>query len=256
MFFDVNRSLAWGLYGETNGWRMPWNWEVAIFNGLVTGGAETGSSGSLDDNFAYSARLFAYLTGQWGKGELADLEWHDTLAMRVGAGFANSTINRSGVTEFGSVRVVDSGATLSSLLPGVVDEYTVNLYSLDLSSKLRGWSLTCEYYLRNINDFEGATLPDMFDHGLWFQLGKFVLPRKLELLTRWSRVVGSSGTLGVEDQSAEEIAGGFVWYFRDQHAKLTVDATYLNGAPINSASLDISPGDIGWLFRSQIQFAF
>jgi len=256
MFFDVNRSLAWGLYGKTNGWRMPWNWEVAVFNGLVTGGAETGSSGRLDNNFAYAARMFAYPTGQWGTGELADLDWHDTLATRIGAGIANSTINRSGVDEFNSVRVVDSGETLSSILPGAVDEYTVNLFSLDVSSKLRGWSLTFEYYFRNINNFEGATSPDLFDHGLWFQLGKFILPGKLQLLTRWSRVVGNSGTLGLEDQSAEEIAGGFAWYFRDQHAKLTFDASYLNGAPINSASLDISPGDIGWLFRSQIQFAF
>ena len=31
---------------------MPLDWEIAVFNGLVTGGAETGSSGELDDNFA------------------------------------------------------------------------------------------------------------------------------------------------------------------------------------------------------------
>ncbi len=259
MFFDVNRSLAWGLYGKLNGWRMPWNWEVAVFNGLVTGGAETGSSGTLDDNFAYSARMSAYPTGRWGAGELADFSWHDTLATRIGAGVANSTINSSGKTEFDSVRVVDSGETLSSLLaplPDTVDEYTVSLFSLDFSSKWRGWSLSFEYYFRNINEFKGAALPDLFDHGFWFQLGKFVIPEKLQLLARWSRVDGNSGTLGLEDQSAEEIAGGFVWYFRGQHAKVTFDATYLNGAPIDSASLDISPGDIGWLFRSQIQFAF
>ena len=49
MYFDVNRSLAWGLYGQDDRWRVPLNWEVAIFNGIVTGGAETGSSGTLDD---------------------------------------------------------------------------------------------------------------------------------------------------------------------------------------------------------------
>ena len=96
----------------------------------------------------------------------------------------------------------------------------------------------------------------MFDHGFWLQCGKFIVPEKLQLLARWSRVVGNSGALGTGDESAEEIAGGFVWYFRGQHAKFTVDATYLDGAPISSSALDISPGDIGWLFRSQIQFAF
>ena len=255
-FFDVNRSLAWGLYGERNDWNTPWNWELAVFNGLVTGGAETGSSGSLDNNFAYSGRIFVYPTGEWGAGELADFQWHDTLATRMGAAFANSMIEREGKTEFDSVRVVDSGNTLSSLLPGAVDEYSVNLFSLDISSKLRGWSLSFEYYFRNIEGFEGATIPDLFDHGFWFQLGKFVIPRKLQLLTRWSRVEGDSGTLGLTNQSAEEIAGGIVWYFRDQHAKVTFDASYLDGAPISSTALDITPGEIGWLFRTQIQFAF
>lgn len=83
-----------------------------------------------------------------------------------------------------------------------------------------------------------------------------VVPRKLQLLTRWSRVDGNSGTLGVNDESSEEVAGGFAWYFRDQHAKLVADLTHLDGAPINSSALDISPGDRGWLYRSQIQFSF
>jgi hypothetical protein len=255
-FFDVNRSLAWGLYGERNDWNTPWNWEMAVFNGLVTGGAETGSSGTLDNNFAYSGRIFVYPTGEWGLGELADFEWHETLATRAGIAFANSTVERDGATEFSSVRVVDSGATLSSLLPGIVDEYTVNLYSVDASFKRRGWSMSFEYYFRQINEFDAPIVPDLFDHGFWFQMGKFVVPGQLQLLTRWSRVEGDSGTLGLTSQSAEEIAAGFVWYFRDQHAKVTFDATYLDGAPINSTALDITPGDIGWLYRTQIQFAF
>ena len=256
MYFDANRSLAWGLFGESINTRIPWDWEVAIFNGLVTGGAETGSSGTLDDNFAYSARIFAYPTGDWGDGELADFRWHDTVATRIGAGVANTKINSDGLTEFNSVRVVDSGETLASLLMGSVDEYTVNLFSLDYSQKWRGWSLAYEYYFRHINDFQGAAVPSLFDHGFWFQLGKFVIAERIQLLARWSRVEGNSGTLGVENQSAEEIAVGFVWYFRRQNAKLTIDATYLDGAPIDSASLDISPGNIGWLVRSQIQIAF
>lgn len=255
-YFDVNRSLAWGLYGESRCCPTPISWEVAVFNGLVTGGAETGSSGVLDNNFAYSGRIFSFPTGDWGTGSLADLDGHQHLATRVGAGITNSTIDRAGTNEFNRVRVVDSGATLATILPTSVDAYNVSIYSLDLSTKFRGWSTTVEYYFRNISRFEGTPLPDLFDHGFWLQLGKFVVPGKVQLITRWSRVVGNSGSLGRYDQSADEVAGGFVWYFRDQHAKLTVDVTHLDGAPINSAALDIAPGEIGWLFRSQIQFAF
>jgi len=256
MYFDVNRSLAWGLYGEALPADIPVEWEMALFNGLVSGGAETGSSGTLDNNFAYSARLFAYPMGDWGAGTLADLDWHESPAVRIGTAFAGSTINREGVTEFNSIRVVDSGSRLSTLLPLSVNQYDVQLYCLDASCKYRGWSVTSEYYFRNIGSFEGASIPDLFDHGFWLQVGKFVVPGKVELISRWSRVVGVSGTLGLEEQSADELAAGFVWYFRGQNAKLTFDATHLDGAPINASSLDISPGDRGWLFRTQIQLAF
>ena len=116
MYFDINRSLAWGLGGRIHSRIIPLNWETAIFNGLVTGGAETGSSGTLDNNFAYSARLFAFPTGDWGTGSLADFDWHDTLATRVGAAFAGSTIDRVGATEFNSIRVVDSGERLTRVV--------------------------------------------------------------------------------------------------------------------------------------------
>ncbi len=255
-YFDVNRSFGFGVFGQPSPSRVPWNWEAAIFNGLVTGGAETGSAGTLDNNFAYSGRLFFYPTGEFGQAGPADLKWHETVATRTGIGYANSTIDRNGSTEFQALRVVDTGQQLSSLLPDDVAQYQVNLYCVDGSLKYRGWSVTLEYYFRNVSSFEGAVLPDLYDHGYWLQLGKFVIPRKLELLARWSRVVGNSGTLGGDNLSADERAGGVVWYIREQNAKLTFDLTYLNGAPINSSALDISPGDLGWLYRSQVQFAF
>ncbi len=256
MYFDVNRSLAWGLYGKLDALDTPINWEVALFNGLVTGGAETGSSGDLDNNNAVSARISCFPTGDWQSGQLADFTIHDSFASRLGAGCAFTTIDRSGQTEFNALRSVDSGASLATLLPTSVTSYDVALYSLDGSMKFLGVSATCEYYFRNVNGFRGVSLPNLFDHGFWLQTGIFLIPQKLELLSRWSRVQGSSGTLGAFDQSSEEIAGGLVYYFREQQAKLTVDATYLNGASIDSSTLDIAAGDIGWLYRTQLQFSF
>ncbi len=212
-FFDVNRSLSWGLYGRSERFRTPVFWELALFNGLVTGGAETGSSGTLDNNFAYSGRVYWYPRGDWGDSEIADFEGHCQLATRFGAGWANSSIDRIGSTEFDTVLVVDSGLRLSSLLPVAVDEYTVNIFAVDWGAKFRGWSFTSEYYFRSIGGYQGAQVPDLFDHGFWLQMGKFVVPKKVELLSRWSRVVGNSGTVGVNDQSADEISGGIACYF-------------------------------------------
>lgn len=255
-FFDVNRSLAWGLAGRFERGRIPIHWEAAVFNGLVTGGAETGSSGDLDNNFAVSGRAFCYPTGDWGTSELADFEYHCRPATRLGLGYANTTNDRIGRTEFQSTRVVDTGDLLSSLLPPSALQYEVSLYAVDASVKYRGWSSTLEYYFRNISDIEGARVPDLFDHGFWFQISKFVVPEKLQLTSRWSRVVGNSGTQGGLNESSDEIAGGFVYHFRGQNAKLTVDATHINGAPIDSSALGLSPRDTGWLLRTQFQFAF
>lgn len=259
-FFDVNRSFAWGLYGSSRNFLCPVFWEAAIFNGLVTGGAETGSTGSLDSNFAYSARIHSYPTGKWGLGELADFENHQRLATRIGMGFASSRIDSRGTTEFNTLRVVDSGATLASLLSTRFGDpkisYSVNLFCADYSFKYRGLSGTLEYYFRSVDDFKGVDVSSLFDHGFWLQYGYFISPANFQLLTRWSRVVGDSGTLGGKNQSSDEVAAGAAWYFRENHAKAVVDISHLNGAPINSSALDVVPGERGWLYRCQIQFSF
>lgn len=255
MFFDANRSLAFGAYGERRQRDRLYTWETAIFNGLVTGGAETGAVGNLDNNFAVSGRVAAYFGGDWGD-DFADYQFSLSPLYRLGTAFAVSKIDSIGQTEFRGIRVVDSGERLANLLPVDVTSYLVDKYAVDASMKYRGWSFSSEYYFRNIGRFVGANLPNLFDHGFYLDTGYFVIPQKLELLARWSRVMGSSGTLGVANQSADEKTVGAVRYFRHQQAKLTLDATYLNGAPIDAFSLDIFPGQKGWLLRTQLQFSF
>ena len=256
MFFDANRSLAMGFASEVRRDETRWAWESAVFNGLVTGGAETGAAGSLDNNFAFSTRLAGYFGGDWGEDDLCDYDWHPTPVWRVGSAMAVSRIDRVGATEFGSLRVVDSGQSLASLLSPAISEYLVNMYSLDASVKVRGLSVSHEYYFRRIGDFVGAPQSSLFDHGFNLQSGYFVIPQRLEAIGRWSRVTGTSGTLGGESRSSDERSAGLVWYFRRHSAKLTFDATYLDGAPIDSFSLDVRRGMQGWLARTQLQFSF
>jgi hypothetical protein len=256
MFFDANRSLAYGVTGEQEGRWGRMTWEVAVFNGLITGGAETGSARSLDNNFAASGRLAHYFGEEWGVDDLCDFDYHELPAFRTGAAVARSGIDRKGKTEFNSIRVVDSGRELASLLPLETTGYQVSMYALDGSLKWRGLSVTGEYYFRNVGHFQGISQAGLFDHGFSLETGYFIIPQKLELLTRWSRVVGESGSLGSKNESSDERAVGAAWYFRRHLAKLNFDATYLDGAPIDSFSLDIDPGARGWLFRTQMQFGF
>jgi hypothetical protein len=152
--------------------------------------------------------------------------------------------------------VVDSGESLASLLPAGVENYDVEYFTLDGHFKFRGWSLILDYYWRRISDFTADSVPNLSDHGYVLQTGYFVCPQRLEILARWSRIVGNSGTLGVRDQSSDEVAGGIAWYFRGNNAKLVFDVTHINGVPVFESRLEMIPGDAGWLYRTQFQLAF
>ena len=255
--FDINRSIGAGLYGRLDFLPRPVNWEAAVFNGFQTQKFVPGRAEELDRNLATSVRLFSDVVGDYGKDGEPDLSFHDAPAVRIGAAFARSRLNKKdGLREFSVLRVVDTGATLASILPATVNEFDAFLYSVDANFKYRGLSLLSEYYFRSLTQFSGTAVPNLFDHGFMLQGGYFAVRDKLELLARWSRVVGDSSTLGLRNRSADEVAGGLAWYIRGQNLKLVSDVTHLNGATVNSTATNIRPRDDGWLFRTQFQIMF
>lgn len=255
-FFDINRSLGASLLGQIMIDETPLAWEAAVFNGFNTQGFVPVRSGQLDRNLATSARCTIDLLGEWGTDGEPDLTQHENPAIRAGGGFAYSRVDAEGLREFESIRAVDSGAVLATILPPGVDAFNVFLYAADLNFKWRGLSVLSEAYFRRINQFSGGQVADLFDRGFLVQSGYFVCPNKLELVGRWSRIVGDSGTLGDRRQSADEVAGGVVWYIRGHFAKLTFDVTRVNGTPIRDPALNLLPGDDGILYRSQFQLWF
>ena len=253
VIFDINRSLGMSLFGKIGCDPGAINWEVALINGLHTGGFRTSRAGELDHNLATSGRISTDIIGDYGKGE-SDLAFHENLAIQLGGGFAVSRIERDGLREFASIRTIDSGATLASLLPANVNSYTVALYTVDMGLKYQGWSLIADYYFRQLTNM--GPVPALSDHGLLLQTGYFVVPEKFEVLSRWARGVGDSSTLGVSERSYDELGFGFVWYIKGQNLKFTFDANHFNGAPRTDSTLNLVAGDTGWLYRSQFQFAF
>lgn len=262
VLFDLNRSFGIGLTSQIDaltdiGVGVSPIWiETAIFNGFRTGSVSTIRGEGLDRNFGWSMRGYVDLFGDFGPGGEADLSWHCEPVLRVGGGLAFTRVDREGSAEFDRQRVVDSGVTLSSLLPASITAYDVWLSTVDAQFKYRGLSVIAEYYWRNMTQFNGAGVPGLADAGYVLQAGQFLVAEKLELIARWSRITGDSGTLGGSIQSSDEIGAGAVWYIKGDNAKVTFDVTHVNGAPVNSARLDLLPGDAGWLFRTQCQIAF
>lgn len=256
LFFDIGRSVGVSLLGETEAWDVPLRFETALMNGFNTGRDSTISGEDLDSNLAWSARASMDLFSDFGNDGEPDLSWHPYPALRLGGGMACTTADREGPNEFTRQRVVRSGERLSNLLPAAVSAYDIWLITVDAHWKHRGWSLIAEHHWRHIADFRGGNIPGLLDQGLVLQTGYFVLPERLELLARWSRIAGDSGTLGAQHQHTNEIAGGFAWYIRGHHVKFNLDISWIDGVPVNSPRLNLLPGDEGWLMRTQFQLAF
>jgi hypothetical protein len=256
LFFDLNRSIGVGVFGELDAWSTPIRLETAVFNGFQSGADTDIRDAGLDQNFAWSARVYTDLLSEFGSDGEPDLGWHPEPALRLGCGLAGTRVDASGENEFNRPRVVDSGATLASLLPPAATAYDVRMYTVDAHWKHRGRSLIAEYYWRCIANFSGGDVHGLSDHGFNLQFGQFVVPSKLELLARWSRIAGDSGTLGVTRQSTDEVAVGAAWYIHGHNAKLILDVSRENGMPLSSPRLDMLPGSEGWLLRTQLQFGF
>jgi hypothetical protein len=257
VFFDLNRSIGAGVYGQLDHFSMPLRFETAVFNGFRTDNDSTNrANGELDSNFAWSLRSYTDLFSDFGEDGEPDLSWHVLPALRVGGGLAYTRVDEEGSSEFRRLRVVDSGARLASILPPGVSAYDIWYFTVETHLKYRGFSVIADYYWRYITQFSGGSVPSLYDDGFVLQTGYFICPKRLELLFRWSRIVGDSGTLGLEYQSSDEVATGFVWYIKGHNAKLTFDVSHFNGTPFSEARLDILPGDVGWLYRTQFQLAF
>lgn len=255
LFFDMGRSTGVSIFGEGDVYNMPARFEIAITNGINSGRDATISSEDLDRNVAWSGRASVDPLGPFTPGE-SDLSWSPESILRLGAGVAGTILDREGNVEFARPRVVSSGERLSDLLPGTVDSYDFLMFTIDTHWKVRGFSFIAEYHWRTLYNFTDNSIPTLADTGLVLQTGYFVIPEKLELLARWSKITGDSGTLGNEFQTTNEIGTGFAWFIRNQDVKFTVDLSWIDGVPVNSPRLSLLPGDEGLLLRSQLQFGF
>jgi hypothetical protein len=256
LFFDLNRSIGAGVFGELNSWLTPIHFETAIFNGFQSGADTDVRDSGLEQNFAWSARMQTDLFSEFGNDGEPDLSWHPAPALRLGCGLAGTRVDAIGENEFDRTRVVDSGARLASLLPPGTTAYDIGMYTIDAHWKHRGLSVIAEYYWRCLANFQGGDVPGLSDQGFNLQMGQFVVPAKLELLARWSRISGNSGTLEARCQSTDEVGVGAAWYIKGNNAKFVLDASRVNGMPLFSPRLDMLPGSEGWLLRTQLQFGF
>ncbi|MCI5065049.1 OprO/OprP family phosphate-selective porin [bacterium] len=252
-FFRPDRSLGiWGT-GEVND---LFSYRVMLANGFSTTDLKRDE---VDDTFTSSGTVWSDLIGSYGKGA-ADLEWHEALALRVGASFTYSPVTEPDggepIGEADAVRL-SNGVRLSStgaLQEGVtVSAYDISLTAVDLALKYRGWGFNTEAYYRELSGITaqgGAAFADITDKGMTADLGYFVVPKLLEVVVRYSAIDGAVA-------NSSEYAFGVNYFLNGTHKnKFSIDIAQLEDAAVRSSGPNYEVGATGWLYRAQWQIGF
>lgn len=250
-FFRPSRTTGIWLVQDPS---VSSHYEFMVGQGFNTEGLLPTEFGS---NFALGASAWRDVVGSYGPARPTDFEYHDELAVRLGSSLVSSTEGKPGrqLEETDFLRLTD-GTRLTSpnaLAPGAtVESFQVSLLAVDAAFKYQGWSANGEYFVRSIDDLK-ANLPVPsvgLQHGFYVEGGFFLSQKKLEWNSQYAFVNGKQG-------ATNSYATGFSYYPRSaQHLKLSIDATYIDGSPVNSTGSDIFVGDNGVLVRSQFQVVF
>lgn len=189
------------------------------------------------------------------------------------------------------------------------DSYTFEVFQ---AFKYRGFSLSNDMWFRNVNNIRGLRIPGpadnpilystplggpgvtaaalfpggkgLFDYGQQVQGGYFLVPKKFEVVGRWSWIRGNSGNINGDNTfqlvnvpgvpggpvkvvngaftkfaTIDELAMGVNWYFYRQQVKWQTDLSlYRGGNPAQGGASPAGfiPGVDGYMLRTQLQLAF
>jgi hypothetical protein len=243
--------------------------------------------------------------------------------------FTNAELNRVRVTPGapgGSslIGLLNGGPTVGGAanLANTVDAFDSCTFDAFLAGKWRGFSLLNEWWARDLTNFRGVKTTQglnnpilyssnapgsttaitslfpanqsLFDYGMQLQGGYFIVPRKLELVGRWSWIRGQSGNINGDGNGrgqftsvralpgvaaaatpatgirivnhafsdfseVNEYAVGFNYYFKGQQLKWSTDLSFYNGgnpAAGGQSPAGFIPGVDGYMLRTQLQLAF
>ena len=183
------------------------------------------------------------------------------LRLRIGTSFTRSREDRFSEIDQSSpdnTSIYNSDGVLAfstgAFAPGVtVEKATYRMWAIDGGLKYNGFSVNGQYYFRWLNDFEAdgpLPLNSTFDHGFELSMGKFLIPKKLVMYARGSKVFG-------EFRNPYEYAGGFKWYLLPtERLWLTGELMRVYKAPYSGAFTPYTAGMDGWVPMIQTVLAF
>lgn len=245
-FFRPDRSLGIWAIGEPI---EDVHYRVMASNGINTTDL---AANQIDNRFAYTASVWWDPLADYGNG-YADLEGHEDLAVRVGASvlYADEDDGQQPANNEPDAIRLSNGLRLTSL---GAESFDVQLFAVDAAMKFQGFSMHGEAFFRELDEIVASAGSPLrrsyYDWGGYCDAGYMLVPKTFEVVARYSTVQGA-----LDD--SHEYALGFNWYINGTHLnKLSVDASKVDGVPVNSSGPNYRLGDDGWMFRAQWQVAF
>ncbi len=251
-YFGAGQSLGIMAHGDVL--KNKLSYSAGVFNGTNNAGDDIEKN---DSKMATAGRLVYHVLPGYDEADETDLLYHEKPAMDIGGSFLYNQND-------GDLHGQSLGYSVADMIRGGRGGYGLSSdkgsdvvqLGADIGFKYKGFSITGEYYFRNVNsDHEwsawnrltaggrGTSSPQ----GGYIQAGYFVIPKKLEFAGRLGGIWG----LG-DDQSMEE-ALGVNYYIHGQALKLSADVTHIEEAPITNKTTDINLNDDMWMYRIQIQ---
>ena len=270
-FTDTDRSMADNFFrpGFTQG---VWangdlghglNYLVFLGNGLNTLNI---SANKIDPHLLLSGSVWWEPLGAYGEPGKSRNMYDDYFAskktrIRIGTSFTRSREDRFSNIEQSNpdnTSIYNSDGVLAfstgAFAPGVtLQKAKYKMWAIDGGLKWNGLAINGQYFFRWLNDFEAdgpLPLASTFDHGFELSVGQFVIPKKLMLYGRGSRVVGQFG-------NPWEYAGGVKWYFLPtERIWLNGEVMRVNHSPYSGAFTPYTAGMNGWVPMIQTILAF
>jgi hypothetical protein len=270
-FSPVDRSLADNFFrpGFTQGvWAngepvKGLNYLVFVGNGLNTLNI---SATKIDTSLVFSGSVWWEPRGAYSEAGKSRQMYDDYFAskntrIRIGTSFTRSREDRfSNIDQSSpdntSLHNSDGVLTFATgaFAPGVtLDKATYRMWAIDGGLKRSGFAVNGQYFLRWLNDFEAdgpLPLASTFDHGFELSTGQFIVPKKLVLYARGSKVFG-------QFKNPYEYGGGFKWYFLPtERLWLSGEMLRVNRSPYGGAFTPYTAGMNGWVPMIQTVLAF
>jgi len=239
------------------------NYLVFVGNGLNTLSI---TANKIDTSLLFSGSTWWEPLGPYSEPGKSRQMYDDYFAssktrIRLGTSFTRSREDRFSDIDQSSpdnTSIYNSDGVLAfstgAFAPGVtVQEATYKMWAIDGGLKKSGFSVNGQYFMRWLGDFEAdgpLPLASTFDHGFELSSGKFVVPQKLMLYVRGSKVFGQFA-------NPYEYGAGVKWYFLPtERLWVTGEVMRVKGAPYSGAFSPYTAGMSGWVPMIQTILAF